>query len=176
MTTDYQAHESFVVNIKDSQGNPITNTYVNITINGVTYNCWVDENGTAALPIELRPNTYEADVNFENGNYNASNATAKVVVKKTTPKITAKAKTFKKSVKTKKYTATLKDNTGKAIKKAKLTLKVKGKTYKATTNSKGKAVFKIKKLTKKGTFKAVIKFKGNSYYNAVSKKVKIKIK
>ena len=63
-------------------------------------------------------------------------------------------------------TVTLKDNTGKAIKKAKVTLKVKGKTYKATTNSKGKAVFKIKNLKKKGTFKATITYKGNKYYKA----------
>ena len=60
--------------------------------------------------------------------------------------------------------------------KVKLTLKIKGKTYKATTNAKGKATFKIKNLKKKGTFKATIKFKGNAYYNAVTKKVKIKIK
>ena len=69
----------------------------------------------------------------------------------------------------------LKDNTGKAIKKAKVTLKVKGKTYKATTNSKGKATFKIKKLNKKGTFKAKITYKGSRYYNKVSKKAKIKV-
>ncbi|MEE3491141.1 MAG: peptidoglycan-binding domain-containing protein, partial [Methanobrevibacter sp.] len=54
-------------------------------------------------------------------------------------------------------------------------LKVKGKTYKATTNSKGKAVFKIKNLKKKGTFKATITYKGNKYYNKVSKKANIKV-
>ena len=57
-----------------------------------------------------------------------------------------------------------------------ITLKVKGKTYKAKTNNKGKATFKIKNLKKKGTFKATIKFKGNKYYKAATKKVKIKIK
>lgn len=34
----------------------------------------------------------------------------------------------------------------------------------------------IKKLTKKGKYVAVIKFKGNKYYKAVSKKAKITIK
>ena len=58
----------------------------------------------------------------------------------------------------------------------KLTLKVKGKTYKAYTNSKGKATFKITKLKKKGTFKATIKFAGDGNLNKVSKKVKIKVK
>ena len=64
--------------------------------------------------------------------------------------MTAKKKTFKTTPKTKKYTIVLKDNTGKAIKKAKVTLKVKGKTYKATTNSKGKATFKITIQRKQG--------------------------
>ena len=99
----------------------------------------------------------------------------KVTVKKATPKLTAKKKTFKTTPKTKKYTIVLKDNTGKAIKKAKVTLKVKGKTYKATTNSKGKATFKITKLNKKGTFKATVTYKGNKYFNKVSKKAKIKV-
>ncbi|MBQ2666274.1 hypothetical protein, partial [Methanobrevibacter sp.] len=112
----------------------------------------------------------------ENGNYNKSTATAKVTVKKATPKLTAKAKAFKKALKTKKYTVVLKDNLAKAIKKAKLTLKIKGKTYTARTNSKGKATFKITKLNKKGTFKAVIKYNGNRYFNKVSKKAKIIIK
>ena len=58
----------------------------------------------------------------------------------------------------------------------KVYIKIKGKTYRATTNKKGKATFKIKKLTKKGTFKSKITFKGNKYYNKVTKKVKIKVK
>jgi hypothetical protein len=98
---------------------------------------------------------------------------AKVTPKAT--KIVAKKKTFKAKVKVKKYTITLKS--GKTLlKKVKVTLKVKGKTYKATTNKKGKATFKIKNLKKKGTYKAVIKFKGNKNYKATSKKVKIKVK
>lgn len=90
-------------------------------------------------------------------------------------KIIAKNKSFKKTAKTKKYKITLKNANGKAIKKAKVTLKVKGKTYKAKTNSKGVATFKIK-LNKKGAFKAVIKYKGNKHYNKLTKKVKIKVK
>lgn len=62
------------------------------------------------------------------------------------------------------------------MKNAKVTLKVKGKTYTATTNSKGKATFKITKLTKKGTFTATVKYSGNTYYKAASKSVKLTIK
>ena len=65
---------------------------------------------------------------------------------------------------------------GKAIKKAKLTLKIKGKIYKATTSAKGKATFKIKKLVKKGKYTAKVTFTGNKYYNKLTKKVKITVK
>ncbi len=97
------------------------------------------------------------------------------IVTKKVAKIIAAKKTFKAKTKTKKYTITLKS--GKtAIKKAKVTLKIKGKTYKATTNAKGKATFKITKLTKKGKYTAKINFAGNSVYKEVTKKVKITVK
>ncbi len=96
-----------------------------------------------------------------------------VVVKKAT--ITAKKATFKAKKKVKKYAIALKS--GKTpIKSAKVTLKIGKKTFKATTNAKGKAIFKIKKLTKKGKYKAVVKFAGNNAYKAATKKVKITLK
>ncbi|MBQ8018766.1 MAG: Ig-like domain repeat protein [Methanobrevibacter sp.] len=96
------------------------------------------------------------------------------VTKKAT-KIVAKKKTFKAKKKTKKYTITLKSGK-KAISKVKVTIKVGKKTYTAKTNKKGKATFNLKKLTKKGKYTAVIKFKGNKNYKATSKKVKITVK
>lgn len=90
-------------------------------------------------------------------------------------KITAKKKTFKAKTKVKKYSVTLKAGK-KPVKRVQVTIKIKGKTYKAKTNSKGKATFKIKKLTKKGKFKSVIKFKGNKNFKATSKKVTITVK
>lgn len=63
------------------------------------------------------------------------------------------------------------------MKKAKVTLKIKGKkAMTVKTNAKGKATFKIKKLTKKGKYKVTVTYKGNNYYNMVTKKVTIKIK
>ena len=120
-------------------------------------------------------------VNLPEGTYNAilsvwgvkKNITISV---KITTKLTAKAKTFKLKTKTKKYTITLKDNKNKAMKNKKVTLKVKGKTYTAKTNSKGKATFKLTKLTKKGKYTAVIKYAGDKHYQKVTKKVKITVK
>ena len=91
-------------------------------------------------------------------------------------KLTAKAKTFKAKKKTKKYAVTLKTKNGDAIKDAKLTLKLGKKTYSAKTNEKGKATFKIKKLTRKGKYKATVTYAGSSTYESLKKKVRITIK
>lgn len=96
-------------------------------------------------------------------------------VTKKSVKITAKKKTFKAKTKTKKYTIIVKSGK-KAVKGLKVTLKVKGKTYKATTNAKGKATFKIKNLKKKGKYTAKIKFAGSKLYKKAAKSVKITVK
>ena len=115
-------------------------------------------------------------IKIDDANYNMASKTVKITINKEKTKITAKAKAFKRTLKTKKYTMTLKNSKGKAMKNVKVYLKVKGKTYSAKTNSKGKATFKITKLTKKGTFKATITYKGNAYYLKATKKVTIKCK
>ena len=161
ISTTYNINKYLVITLKDANGKTLTNVKVTVGLNGAkTYT--TDKNGQVKVSTKgLAPKTYTAKVTFNgNDNYDKSTKNVKFTVKKATPKFTAKNKTFKKSTKTKKYTIVLKDNTGKAIKNAKVTLKVKGKTYKATTNSKGKATFKITKLNKKGTFKATISYKG----------------
>ena len=177
LQTVYNKGKYLTAALYDKSGNPVANADLKIQLNGKVHKMVTDSKGQVKLFVNLAPKTYKASISFAgNDRYAKSSKQVKITFKKATPKLTAKKKTFKKSVKTKKYTITLKTNTNKAMKKAKVTLKIKGKTYKATTNAKGKAVFKIKKLTKKGTFKAKVKFAGNKYYNAVTKKVTIKIK
>ena len=176
ITATYNINKDLVITLKDANGNAVSGVKITVDLNGAkTYT--TDSNGQVKVSTKgLAPKAYTAMITFNgNTNYVESSKDVKVTVKKATPKLTAKKKTFKTTTKTKKYTVALKDNTGKAIKKAKVTLKVKGKTYKATTNSKGKAVFKIKNLKKKGKYTAVIKFKGDKYYNKATKKAKIKV-
>ena len=177
VTTVYNVDKNLVITLKDANGNPISGVTIAVNLKGTnTYT--TDKKGQVKVSTKgLAPNAYTAKIAFDgNAKYVNSSKNVKVTVKKATPKIAAKSKTFKTITKTKKYAITLKDNTGKAISKATVYLKVAGKTYKATTNSKGKATFKITKLNKKGNFKATIAFKGNKYYNKVTKKVTIKVK
>lgn len=172
----YTNNKYLVVTLKDNHGRPMANANLTINLNGLKY-LKTDANGQVKLATKgLKPKTYTATITFNgDNNYLKSTKSVKVVVKKAKPKITAKKKTFKKSWKVKKYKITLKYKKT-AVKKVKVYIKIGKKTFKAKTNKKGKAVFKIKKFTKKGTFKAKITFKGNKYYKKVTKKVRIKIK
>ena len=175
---------AYSITLRDAPGNPLSGKKVTFTLNGRVIGSAVsNDRGVAA--IKLTPNMLKTAkagsknlaVKFDGDiNYNGVAKTVKITVNKEKTKIVAKKKTFRKALKVKKYAVTLKDSKGKGIKKVRVTLKVKGKTYKAKTNSRGKAVFKIKKLSKKGKYSGTVKFKGNSYYKPVTKKVKITVK
>ena len=168
---------------------------VTVFVDGKEYSVVPLTNGSATVTIpELPAGKHNVTISYSgDGNYSGFAQTSAVevkepakptpkpddkkpvTVKKTATKITAKKKTFKAKTKVKKYTITLKAGK-KAVKKVQVILKIGKKTFKAKTNAKGKATFKIKKLTKKGKYTAKITFKGNKLYKATTKKVKITVK
>lgn len=173
----YNNPKSFTATLTDAKGNALANKKVSIKVNGKTYVKTTDNAGKVTLSLSLAAKKYPVTISFDgDANYLKSSAKLTYKVEKANPKLIASKKTYKAKVKTKKYTITLKDNKNKALKKSKVTLKVNGKTYKATTNAKGKAIFKITKLTKKGKYNAVIKYAGNSNFKAVKKTIKLTIK
>ena len=177
VSTVYGNVKYIVVNLKDSYDSPQANVKISFDLDGQRYVYWgdtyTDENGQAKISSGgIVPDTYAVTISADG----CSSVKTKMTISKATPKITAAKKTFKVKTKTKKYTITLKNNLGKVMKSTKVKLTVKGKTYTAKTNSKGKATFKITKLTKKGKYTAVVKYAGSAYYKAVSKKVKITVK
>ena len=192
ITATYNINRDLVITLTDSKGKPLAGERITVSLNGAkTYT--TDKNGQIKVTTKgLKPKTYTAAITYS-GNENHTDATsnAKVTVKKAKPKITAKKKTYKSKNKKKKFTITLKDNKGKAIKNAKVRLIVKKITTKKAkkktkttkkkkknivkTNKKGKATFKVNR-NKKGKYQAIIKYKGNKYYTPITKKVKITIK
>lgn len=172
ITEVYSGPVTFKATILESDKPVESGKDVIFTIDNKDYIARTDANGTASLKINLAAGEHYIFTQYNN------DALAKniITIKKAASKITAKAKSYKANAKTKKYVITLKSSKGKVIKKAKVTLKVNGKTYTAKTTSKGKATFKITKFTKKGKFTAKIKFAGNNYYKASSASKKITIK
>ena len=166
-----------VITLKDNNGKVVSGVKVTVKIK-TSKTLKTNKNGQIKISTKnLVPKSYAVKITFKGSSkYAPSSKSVKVTVKKATPKLAAKSKTFKKAKKVKKYTIKLKTNKNKAIKKVKVTLKIKGKkAITAKTNNKGVATV-IVKLTKKGTFKSTVTYKGNKYYNKVTKKVNIKIK
>ena len=177
VSTTYNIGKNLIITLKDEKGKAINGAVISIKL-ATTKNYKTDKNGQIKINIAtLTPNTYNGKISYAGSDiFNASTGSVKVTVKKATPKITAKSASFKLKVKTKKYTATFKTNKNQVLKNTKVTLKVNGKTYSVKTNSKGQGVFKITNLKKIGSYIAVITVPTNTYYNKVSKKVKITVK
>ena len=178
VTTTYKTSKKMTITLYDEDDKPVANRKISIKLNGKNYSAKTNKNGLASftVPNNLAPKTYYATLKFAgDSSYFASSYSVKVVVKKATPKLTAKAKTFKVKAK-KKYTATLKTDKNVVMKNVKVSITVGKKTYSAKTNSKGVVTLTLSKLSKKGKYTATVKFAGSAYYNAVSRKVKITVK
>lgn len=177
VSTVYNGDKYLVATLKDSNGNAISGATIVVNINGLK-SVVTDENGQIKVSTNnLAPKTYSTSLSFDgSAGLTKSSAEVNIVVKKASVKLTASAKSFKTTLKTKSYVITLKNNKNGVMKNIKVSLKVNGKTYSANTNSKGQASIKITKLTKKGSYNAVITFAGNAYYNKLTKTVKITCK
>lgn len=178
VSATYNAAKNLVITLKDEKGIAISGKKINVKVGTINKAFTTDKNGQVKINVAtLVPKTYTATFSFAGaGLYAASSNKASVVVSKATPKLTTQKLTTKVKVKTKMVKATLKDNKGKVLKNTKVTLKINGKTYKATTNKKGVATFKVTKLNKKGTFKGTVMFAGSKYFKAVNKKVTVVVK
>jgi hypothetical protein len=177
VATFYKVAKKIVVTLKDARGKAIAKKKVTVKVGTISKTLTTNSKGQVSIDISgLIPKSYYAYFKFAGDSiYSASpNKKVKVTVKKAAPKILAPAKAFKVNVKVKKFTATLKDNKGKIIKNAKLTLRINGKNFIAKTNSKGVATFKVNNLVKKANFKGIVKFAGNKYYKALNKAVIIR--
>ena len=163
LTMYYGAGSSYQIRVYDDNGNAAKGVEVTFKINGKTYSRTSNSNGYASLKIDnsFNPKTYTITATYKG--YKVSN---KITVK---PTLICKDRTVKKS-KTFKYTVKLLSNKGKILKNKYVTVKFKGKTYKAKTNSKGIATFKIKVNSKLGKFTITA-----SYGSAkISKKITVK--
>ena len=130
-------------------------------LNGKTSRAITGSDGYISYSINgLLPKTYTITAQYKG--FKVSN---RVVVKQI---LKSKNVKFKKSAKTKKFTATLKTTAGKAIKNKKITFKVKGKTYTAKTNKRGVASIKITNLNKVGKFTVKIKYLKTSIKKTVT--------
>ena len=171
------ANKYLTATFKDINGKLIKNKKISFIINGKTYTAYTNSKGVAKVKVNVKvAKTYTVTVKFAGDTvYSPISKSLKLYVKKVPTKLVVKNRSYKKSKKIKKLTATLKTKSGKAIAKKKLSFIVNGKKYTAKTNKKGVATVKVK-VSKKKTYKFTVKFAGDSTYLKTTKKAKLKIK
>jgi len=148
---------------------------VKINVGGKTHSVKTDKNGYANLKLSLKVKKQTITVTYK-GFTTKNKVTVKSVVKpvKKTVKVKKTAKKLKIKVKLKGK---------KVLKKKKVYLKFKGKTYKAKTNKKGIATFKvpkkvIKKLKAGKKYKVTYTYKAKAYGKTIKNTAKgyVKVK
>ena len=174
---DGRKGEYFNVVLRDSEGKALKDKSILIGFNGKIYNKTTDGDGIAQLQINLkRSDIYTFAVCFlGDDQYNGSFAVAKITVNKQTPKFSTSNKSYKASTKTKTLTATFKSSRGNPVVGKKVTFTLNGKSYTATTDSKGVATVNVS-LSKKGTYSFTVKFAGDNTYARCTKTGSLVIK
>ena len=182
----------YQVILVDEDGKRVANKTISFGVAEKEFTAVTDGEGVATLKLNLSSaKTYDIYSNFlGDEEYYGSGmvpdtikVTKKIstfVIKNVSYKVTA-TKKLSVTFKSPNYTYTIKNGvitrktTYKLIKNKKVKFTVNGKTYTATTNSKGVATVKIT-LNKKGTYTYTAKFAGDSKYQAVTKKAKLTVK
>ena len=150
--------------LKDSNGKVLSGQKITFKVNKKTYTVKTNSKGVAKIKLKLKKGTYKVVMNYNGNNvYSAAKKTNKIFVKKnlktklTAPKIKTTPKTSTK------YTVTLKNQNGEAIKKQKITVNINGKKYTKKTNSKGQVTVKVK-FSKLKTYNVKATYKGSKIY------------
>ncbi|WP_409200281.1 transglutaminase domain-containing protein [Methanobrevibacter sp. DSM 116169] len=136
ITKFYKNGTQYYISVLDGQGKPITNTAVEMNINGIMYYRNTDSNGRAMLSINLDPNTYILTAIHPTNKLEMSNIITVL------PTIMGEdlAKFFLQS---EAYTVKIVDGQGKIIKNTVVEMNINGVLYKRSTNSNGIASLNI---------------------------------
>ncbi|MEE1336394.1 Ig-like domain repeat protein [Methanobrevibacter sp.] len=181
-------NSKYTVRIVGDDGNYVgAGEVVKMNVGGKTYSVKTDANGYATLKLSLKVKKHTITITYK-GFTTKNTVTVKSVVKplKKLVKLNKKSKSkAKKTTKAKKKSKYLKIKVKlkgkKVLKKKRVYMKFKGKTYKAKTNKKGIATFKVpKKVTKKlkkgkkykATFTYKVKANGKTLKNTAKCYVK----
>ena len=156
----------YTISLKNGEGKGISKQKVTVKLNGKKYTKKTNTKGLIKIKVKYNKlKTYKVTASYKGSKiYKKASASGKIIVQKTTTKITAPTvSTFPNVAKT--YTVSLKSATGSNLAKQKIKMVINGKTYSKTTDSKGQASVSVK-FTDEKSYKAVITYAGNSIYKS----------
>ena len=154
----YDDGTTYTVRVYDNDGNPVkSGEKVTFYIKNKKYVRTTDKNGYAKLKIPSTPGVYVIHAVYKDF-YTSHNLKVKNVLKAKTGKVKGKSK-IKFTVK----------YLGKNKKNKLIKVKFNKKTYKAKTNKKGVAIFKLKNPKKSGKYNVVVSYKKAKEYYTYTK-------
>ena len=165
--------ENYSVTLKSSDGTVLSGKDVTFTFNGKNYIRTTDSNGIASLTLDATPKNYLISVSFLGDDlYENASFSENVTV----GKISTTIKNHSTSaVNNRAFLIILKDKNGKALSSKAVTISFNGKTYKRTTDAKGRANITLSGKIK-NTYKISYKFAGDSSYSASSGSISLALK
>ena len=171
---DMSAGYTYSAILKDNYGNVLANKKVLFIFNGEKIVTFTDEKGWASVTLKaVNAGTQTVTIKFAGDRcYQETTATRTIKIVRESSKMTVESKAYESADLNKKITATLKSKSDRPVYGAKVTLSVSGKTYIATTDDNGIAIFSID-LSQIGVFDAVAKFAESRFYAATSVTSKI---
>ena len=164
----------YTISLKDTNGKAIAKQKIVFKIANKKYTKKTNKKGQITVKVKFSKfKTYKVKATYKGSKiYKKASSKGSIKVAKTATKITAPTvSTLPKQSTT--YTVTLKAN-NKALSKQKLTIKVNGKTYTKTTNSKGQTSVNLNFADEK-SYAVSVKYTGTGKYKASSATGKINV-
>lgn len=142
----------FIVQLKDTNGNTLSNRRIGINVCGKTYYRTTDENGKASLAIRLNARTYTVTCIYNGtNNTNGTELIKNITVKKNSVTMSANSNVKKGNYYTVKITSNSKPVIGQ-----KVVITVRGKNYYRVTDKNGQVKLKINLNPKTYTIKTTL--------------------
>ena len=168
----------YSVILKDGNGNVIANQKVIFKVNGNSYVKTTDSKGVCKVKLTFTKNkkSYKIKITYNGNNkFKSISKTNKITVKYSSKKVKLSTPNVSIPPKTSTlYKISLNDENSKGISKQKVVVKINGKKYIKTTNSKGQINIKLK-FSKLKSYKVSASYSGNKIYKKASSKGIIKV-
>ncbi len=165
VTRGYNSNYNYKVQVLTSDGNPLSNTKIPISVNGKFKNYTSDASGYVTVPFTKL--TKQQTIIVVNPS-NADNKQTKIVVKS---RFSGASNVAMYYFDGSKFKVRIVGNDGKFVGKGQtVTIKLNKKTYKVKTNANGYVTLKIPKTVKPGTYKLTASYKGQT----IKKTIKVK--
>lgn len=165
ITKFYKGPEGLSAKLVYSDGNPVVNAGLRITINGTEYNLTTDYNGIVYLPIELDSGAYNVITTYNGSDLYNPIIVHSIIVVKSTLEVKDVVKVYKNDTQ---YYALYLDSEGNPLANINVNITVCGKTYLKQTNDQGIAKLNINLLPREYTITTVNPITGEEKTTMIS--------